>query len=216
MDDVTALDARAEATRRRSPRLKVTYRPLATIAPYDKNARSHPVAQIKAIKRSLAEYGWTAPMLIADNQLIAGHARHASASEIVAEGGAILGESNPSIAPTIDLSHLSPEKRRAYVITDNRLAELAGWDMGLLRSELIEIGEAGMDTTVTGYSDSELAAIIDGWTVDFAKVDATKGEVTDQLGLILVRCRRDQLIAVEAALRAAVVEIENVTIRANN
>ena len=38
--------------------------------------------------------------------------------------------------PTVRLSNLSPADRRAYVIADNRLAELAGWDRELLATEL--------------------------------------------------------------------------------
>ena len=38
--------------------------------------------------------------------------------------------------PTVRLSNLSPADRRAYVIADNRLAELAGWNRELLAAEL--------------------------------------------------------------------------------
>jgi hypothetical protein len=35
--------------------------------------------------------------------------------------------------PTIELAHLTPAQRRAYILADNRLALDAGWDAELLR-----------------------------------------------------------------------------------
>jgi hypothetical protein len=45
--------------------------------------------------------------------------------------------------PVIELAHLSPNQKRAYVISDNRLALDAGWDEEMLALELAELTEAG-------------------------------------------------------------------------
>ena len=44
--------------------------------------------------------------------------------------------------PTIRLDHLTDVQKRAFVIADNRLAELAGWDSGLLRIAQLLSGSA--------------------------------------------------------------------------
>ena len=36
--------------------------------------------------------------------------------------------------PTVSIDHLSDDQKRAYIIADNRLAELAGWDREILAS----------------------------------------------------------------------------------
>jgi hypothetical protein len=55
------------------------------------------------------------------------------------------------------LSNLSPADRRAYVITDNRLAELAGWDRELLATELQGLVELQFDDIeLTGFSLGEI------------------------------------------------------------
>ncbi|WLQ13271.1 hypothetical protein O5O45_26445 [Hahella aquimaris] len=44
--------------------------------------------------------------------------------------------------PIIELAHLSPTQKRAYILADNQLTLKAGWDEQLLRVEL----EARVDT----------------------------------------------------------------------
>ena len=45
---------------------------------------------------------------------------------------------------------------KAYRIADNKLAELAEWNMELLPIELAELKEAGVDMTLLGFSVDEL------------------------------------------------------------
>ncbi|HEV7253684.1 MAG TPA: DNA methylase, partial [Mesorhizobium sp.] len=47
-----------------SDRLKVEYRPLASLVPYARNARTHSDAQVAQIAASIREYGWTNPVLV--------------------------------------------------------------------------------------------------------------------------------------------------------
>jgi hypothetical protein len=60
--------------------------PIARLKPYPKNARTHSDDQIGKIAASLVEYGWTAPVMVADDgAVVAGHAgcwRHSSSGSI--------------------------------------------------------------------------------------------------------------------------------------
>ncbi len=59
--------------------------------------------------------------------------------------------------PVIRLSHLSETERRAYVLADNRLADLAGWDVELRAVELTELIDLEVNlTNGTGYEQAEL------------------------------------------------------------
>ena len=50
---------------------------------------------------------------------------------------------------------------RAYVIADNRLAELAGWDRALLALEFQELSvELNFDVTLTGFETAEIDLLI--------------------------------------------------------
>ena len=56
--------------------LAVAYRPLDSLVPYARNARTHSEAQVAEIAGSIREFGFTNPVLIAeDGTLIAGHGR---------------------------------------------------------------------------------------------------------------------------------------------
>ena len=98
--------------------IKVTYKPLLTLKPNPRNARTHSKKQIKTIANSINTFGFTNPVLVDRNDnILAGHGRVEAAKSV-----------KLSEVPTICLENLTPEQLRAYVIADNRLAEQAGWD----------------------------------------------------------------------------------------
>ncbi len=122
---------------------------VASLIPYARNARTHSDAQVAQIAASIREYGFTNPVLVdGDRGVIAGHGRLLAARK--------LGMAD---VPTIELSHLTPAQRRAYVLADNRLALSAGWDAELLRIELADLQADGFDLALTGFDAAEIAGI---------------------------------------------------------
>jgi len=115
-----------------------------------RNPRTHSPAQIEQIARSITAFGWTNPLLVDEaGVIIAGHGRLEAARKLgMAE------------VPTITLTGLSADQKRALVIADNQLALNAGWDAELLALELGELGAAGFDIGLIGFSDDELASIL--------------------------------------------------------
>jgi hypothetical protein len=61
--------------------------------------------------------------------------------------------------PTIDLSHLNEEQKRAYIIADNKLALNADWDESLLALEIGDLQSIGYDTDLLGFSKFELETL---------------------------------------------------------
>jgi len=55
--------------------------------------------------------------------------------------------------------HLSAAEQRAYVIGDNRTAELAGWDRDILAVELQGLVDVNFDVELTGFALGELDII---------------------------------------------------------
>ena len=132
--------------------LAVEYRPLDSLVPYARNARTHSEAQVAEIAGSIREFGFTNPVLIAeDGTLIAGHGRVLAAR--------LLGMDT---VPTITLTGLSDSQRRALVLADNRIALNAGWDEALLSLELTDLKEAGLDLGILGFEDGELDRLLAG------------------------------------------------------
>ena len=131
-------------------KLKVIYRKVSDLRPYDNNSRIHSERQIDQIAKSIKRYGWTSPLIIDEmNTVLAGHGRLAAATKLQ------LGN-----APTIQLKGLSDAEKRAYVIADNKIAENAVWDKDLLASEFRIIAKLDVDfeLTTTGFA----APAIDG------------------------------------------------------
>ena len=125
--------------------------PLDRLTPYARNARTHSEAQIAQIAGSIVEYGFTAPLLVSgDGGILAGHSRLAAAKKLALD-----------VVPVIVLDHLTPTQRRAYILADNQLALQAGWNEELLAAELADLSAAGFDLALTGFSDDELAGLLE-------------------------------------------------------
>jgi ParB-like chromosome segregation protein Spo0J len=126
--------------------------PIADLIPYARNARTHSDAQVAKIASSIREFGFTNPVLTdGDKGIIAGHGRVLAARKL-----------GMKEVPTIELSHLSVQQRKAYIIADNRLALDAGWDNALLSLELSELKDDGFDLAVIGFEAGELTGLLAG------------------------------------------------------
>jgi DNA modification methylase len=130
---------------------QIELRPVDALRPYKSNARTHSKKQIKRIAASIQQFGFTNPVLISDDdEIIAGHGRVLAAREL-----------GMREVPTLRLSHLSAEQRRAYVLADNKLALNAGWDQELLATELQGLIDFGFDVELTGFSLAEVDFVLD-------------------------------------------------------
>jgi DNA modification methylase len=117
---------------------------------YKSNSRTHSKEQIDQIVKSIAEFGFTNPLLIDENNtIIAGHGRLDAAISF-----------NIEQVPCIVLKGLSDEQRAALVIADNKIALNAGWDLDVLKGELFMLEQANFDLSLTGFSGDELASML--------------------------------------------------------
>ncbi len=129
--------------------MQIEMRPVGALVPYVNNSRTHNDAQVAKIAGSIREFGWTNPVLIdGENGIIAGHGRVMAAR--------VLGLEE---VPVIELVHMTEDQKRAYVIADNKLAELAGWDKDLLALELGALKLDGFDIDLIGFDAIELATL---------------------------------------------------------
>lgn len=131
---------------------KIEQWPTAKLLPYARNARTHSEEQVAQIAASIAEFGFTNPILAgADGMIVAGHGRLAAAQKLAME-----------MVPVVVLEHLSPTQRRALVIADNRIAENAGWDEAMLRVEMEALQLDDFDLSLTGFDADALDELMAG------------------------------------------------------
>jgi ParB-like chromosome segregation protein Spo0J len=117
------------------------------LSPHPRNSRTHTREQITAIGRALKEWGWQQPVVADENLVILiGHGRVEAAKAM-----------GLKTAPVLIRKGLSDEKKRALLISDNRLAELgSSWDDGVLADELRYLLDNDFDVTLTAFDLPEL------------------------------------------------------------
>jgi DNA modification methylase len=148
---------------------KIEQWPTTKLLPYARNARTHSEEQVAQIAASIAEFGFTNPILAgSDGVIVAGHGRLAAAQKLGME-----------VVPVVVLDHLSATQRRALVIADNRIAENAGWDEAMLRVELVSLQDDEFDLALTGFDADDLADLLGDEDGAGQTDDNTVPEVTE-------------------------------------
>jgi DNA modification methylase len=134
--------------------LAIERRSPGDLRPAGRKSRHHPAKQMAAIRKSIETFGFVSPVLIdGKNGILAGNAR--------VEAAKALGLVD---IPVVVVDHLTPEQQRAFVLADNRLAELGSWNREVLQLELQELSSLEVDFSleVTGFSLPEIDAICFG------------------------------------------------------
>jgi ParB-like nuclease domain len=128
------------------PADKVERWPIAKLIPYARNARTHSDAQISQIAASIREWGWTMPVLVDEaGTIIAGHGRVLAAYQLAIE-----------TVPVMVARGWTDAQRRLYTLADNKLTLNSGWDAGMLKLEMIDLRDMGVDLSLSGFADFEL------------------------------------------------------------
>jgi hypothetical protein len=149
----------------------MTVEHLATdkLVPYARNAKKHSASQVAKLAASITEFGFNNPVLVdKDNCIIAGHGRVMAAKKI----------GLPTV-PCIRLGHLSDMQRKAYILADNRLAELSGgWDEKMLELELLNLRDLEFNLDLVGFEEITATWFSD----DDASSDEPSFSVVDGVG----------------------------------
>jgi ParB-like chromosome segregation protein Spo0J len=130
------------------PADQIERRDVSALVPHVRNARKHGPAQIAEIAGLIREWGWTVPILIDEHDgIIAGHGRVLAAQQL-------------SIAdiPVVVARGWSDAQKRAYMIADNEVTAHSSWNKELLRVELADLAQQGIDLETIGFSAAELTA----------------------------------------------------------
>lgn len=119
---------------------------LSSLKPYERNAKLHPTEQIERLKESIREFGFISPCLIdSENNIIAGHGRVEAAKSLGLES-----------VPCVYVEGLTDAQRRAYILADNRLTEMGGWDMDIVSQEVEWLRSEGFNIDVTGFTADDI------------------------------------------------------------
>jgi ParB-like chromosome segregation protein Spo0J len=132
---------------------KVERWPIGKLRPNERNAKKHPLVQVRQIAKSIKEWGFTMPLVISEDGVIqAGEGRWLAAKHL-----------EMTEVPVIVARGWSPTKLRAYVLADNKISENGSWDTELLASELTELRlDPSEYLSLTGFSDAQIKRLLPG------------------------------------------------------
>lgn len=115
-------------------KLKIVYKKLSDLTPYENNPRLNDGA-VDAVAKSIEEFGFKVPIVIdKDGVIVAGHTRLKAAKQLAIDE-----------VPCIIADDLSDEELKAFRLADNKVAELAEWNFDKLEVELVELSEMELD-----------------------------------------------------------------------
>ena len=130
--------------------MNIELRPLAEIKPYEKNP-GHNDAVVDAVAESSRRFGFRQPIVVdADGVIVVGDTRWKAAAKLGLDK-----------VPVHVARELTPEQAKAYRIADNKIADLATWDLELLPGELAELQALDVDLSLLGFGEDELAELLD-------------------------------------------------------
>lgn len=119
--------------------MEIIYKKVGDLIPYEKNPRKNAKA-VKYVAKSIEEFGFKQPIIIdRDNVVVCGHTRLKASEQLGIEE-----------VPCIVADDLTDEQIKAFRLADNKVAEQAEWDIGLLNEELddilnVDMGDFGFD-----------------------------------------------------------------------
>ncbi|MCI6406991.1 ParB N-terminal domain-containing protein [Veillonella caviae] len=122
--------------------MNIIQKTLDELIPYEKNPRNNDIA-VQPVANSIKEFGFLVPLVIdKDNVIISGHTRYKASKQLGLKK-----------VPCVIADELTDEQVKAFRLADNKVGELAGWDLGLLVDELKEI--EALDMQDFGFLNTE-------------------------------------------------------------
>jgi ParB-like chromosome segregation protein Spo0J len=144
-------------------------RPAEELIPYARNSRTHSESQVTQLAASIDEFGMAGAIVIREGVIAKGHGTLSAIKQLFAAGKALYpvpgkkagAEAFPAgMVPVLDATGWTEAQFRAYVIADNKLAELAGWDSDLLSIELADLQADGFEMDLLGFDNAELGDLL--------------------------------------------------------
>jgi len=158
---------------------RIEYKRLADIRPAKRNPKQHDIPKIVA---SIRRYGFRAPPLedAATGRIAAGHGRKeavefikAETPDVVPDGVKVAEDGEWMIPMVVGMAFASEAEAEEYLLADNRLVELGGWDDKVLAPMLARMAKRGDEAIAAiGYTTSEIDQLLARVTADSTAPDA--------------------------------------------
>lgn len=124
------------------------------LRPHPDNPREHPPDAVQKVESSIAEYGFTSPILVTeDDTIVAGHLRRKAAVNLEMEQVPVI---------TLDLTE---QQAKQYLVMDNRASEESEWSEADVANLVNELAD-DFGPQALGFSDVEFEMLQDDLDVN--------------------------------------------------
>jgi hypothetical protein len=173
-----------------SVEMRVEWMRLADVPRFDKNPRVH---DLDKIEKSIQAYGFVSPLLLDEKtgKLVAGHGRLEALESLRDQGEKppkrvkTDGDGNWLVPVVRGIAFKDANEAAGYLISDNRVSEVGGWDESLLRELVTDLREVEFDTSALGWSEQALDKLLaaDSKESSSQKLNLSSGAGGDDLGV---------------------------------
>lgn len=140
-----AVARRRRAVDRGPVEVRIEQRRLSQITPYENNPRQNAEA-VQSVANSIRQFGFIVPIVVnAEGVIAAGHTRYEAARHLGMEQ-----------VPVVVADHLTPQQLDAFRLIDNKVSELAKWDLDMLSAEITALQNSGIEFTNYGWTQEEI------------------------------------------------------------
>lgn len=145
--------------------MQIYDKPLGWLTPYENNPRNNDEA-VEPVANSISEFGFKVPIVAtSDGEIINGHTRWKAAKKLKLK-----------TVPVIIADDLTEEQVKAFRLADNKVAEIAQWDIELLLSEIDSVDN--LDMTLFGFTDSDYT--LDDFEDEETDTDISEDEIESE------------------------------------
>lgn len=145
--------------------LQIDYLPLDQVEKWPRNPKSH---DLGTLGDSMNRFGFVQPIVMDEGtkRLVAGHGRIETLARLKAQGApppdrVKVGVHGEWLVPVLrGVEFENEQEAEAYLVADNRLVELGGWDDRMLSEILTDMKGRVNSFTGTGYDQAQLERML--------------------------------------------------------
>lgn len=154
--------------------MKVEYRKLEELAPYENNPRINDDA-VQYVANSIKKFGFKVPLVISkDGVIITGHTRYKASLELGLKE-----------VPCVIADDLTEKQQKAFRLADNKVSEFSQWNDDLLD---IELEDLDIDMSEFGFLEKE------NINLDHFFEENTKQKETKKETIICPYCNKEIIL----------------------
>ena len=171
---------------------------ISKLKKWKNNPREKSEADLKKLAGLLKAHGFNSPLVVDESSMVIYKGNGTFEAAKIAGFKSI---------PVVFRKFKSKAAAEAYGIADNKASEWSGWDEEMLQ-KIMEAEEFESLQKETGFSETELSGISEGWETDFDSVENIEENEDGILSTIKIRCRQEDMDDIKEEIESVLEDYE--------